>query len=1505
MSSANKSTSVKVCVRLRPFNKREKKKNTLPVVTADTANNQVTVVKGLHQKAVRSTFNFDNVFSEYATQEEVFNATLLPLVEQVMLGFEATVFAYGQTGTGKTHTMEGNINLPNENGVIPRSCESIFGALEHSGKYSEFAVVVSYLEIYNEELSDLLLDTNSSKAKRLRVCEQNGKIHCMGLSEKSVTSTKEIIEVIQKAQVRRQVAETKMNKASSRSHCLFTLRVRSKEKVDDGFIEREGKLHLVDLAGSECAKTTGAGKSSTRFRESQNINKSLLTLGRVITALRDKLPRIPYRDSKLTRLLQEALGGRSQTCIIATLSPSIMSVDESLSTLTYAEQAKGITNKPVTAQVRMQALGGMGARMGMDGNSASRQTFQEMEQRMLYLQAQCQEAQGALGRKHEELEKMIHRAESAEKEVEGMKSTVEIATKKLQNAKDQNNVIRSELQEAKYKIECRDEIISARSETEQKLTEEAEILLNCLHKGVKEMNSMHEDIVNRSDKEQKIRDVTKAFFSKLMEKCDELTKQMEHFGENQNKAHKGIVNMVMSAKDNGEEWKEKMLKAVSAMKENTKSALKQNSEVTSVYNTKQTNRAESFNANVVVHTEKEFSNMVSENKQMVEGIAKTLGKAVTAHEKSIQSWAKQTFDEVCKEAESDYANLLGSSNLTRSAFVSESKEKIDANSAFLKDIAEDLSGLNGVLSKLKTMKTGLIEELKSNSSELCSKMDSGIQKLEKQHATIENAISQNDKLTQELENCNAEAFDELVCSVKTCTEKFMSLLKDEETCLSDAIKQHRETSVPFHKTIVGHVESDLQKARVEQHDEELQMISAETKALISVCNEPSMLGSAKDHLGAASKNLSTLQSHMEKSLDEQASVLVEQHELMEETLQLHIANGATETEKTHLGTIKNTEVEVKKKLEEQRELFTVALNEQKMKQEKIVSTVVSEMQRLLQAQMADMAHLFSKNITSLEEKATDMESVVEDSVNTMNAEAKAWGECGRKVEANIHSISKTNVDVRNEVESTKFTAVEKITALTDSVSQWGGCDEAAMCKVHTVIENVQKLSEHVETAHGKNQKAVANVLSNVHAWGESSAKVDSELSNIMEQVKNVESVTLANKEALTNSLNTGMTNIEKKIQESSKNRKETLNVINSQNIEASKLENEMKDSLTATSQDIMEQATNIQETIEEVISANISVSAKTAESIDAYDGLKNHLCSYEVAGNDQADKLEHSVKELHKNLEECKASLAGKLIPSYVDHTKDELSGMTKSFEKSFTNKVMSFTKSHVDDISTFLEEEKSDLDSFFKDHEIFFKSSETSIEENTDLLAAGVGEIQDKIVELCDIQSDFVENAMTKPSNDFKKIHLATVSSGIVEPSTTFCSDDVRMNENVVPVEVMKEIVYSEALSKTPADEIITKDIVFHENVVGVDHDELFDNDEVIDAPQAPSTNPPMPEPPVEEEQIVYDENIEQKPADKNSNSASSTRRAGKSGKREGLKKLNTNTPIKKRETFALGGIM
>jgi kinesin family protein 11 len=296
-------SSVQVVVRLRPLNEKEKKHGTLPVVSASTSDKTVTVIKGKGKSQARSSYKFDNVFTAFSSQEEVFDATLKPVLRDVLHGFESTVFAYGQTGTGKTHTMEGNIDdLPNQ-GVIPRSAKSIFDALE-SKEYQKYSVKVSFLEIYNEELCDLL----ASKVAKLDIMGGKNGPFCRGLSQVSVNSTDEVLKLMRRAQAQRQVGETNMNKESSRSHCIFTIAIQAKRILKDkSVLEICGKLHCVDLAGSECAKSAnlerGNESQTARERERKNINRSLLTLGRVVSMLKEQSSgkkkqsvRIPYRS---------------------------------------------------------------------------------------------------------------------------------------------------------------------------------------------------------------------------------------------------------------------------------------------------------------------------------------------------------------------------------------------------------------------------------------------------------------------------------------------------------------------------------------------------------------------------------------------------------------------------------------------------------------------------------------------------------------------------------------------------------------------------------------------------------------------------------------------------------------------------------------------------------------------------------------------------------------------------------------------------------------------------------------------------------------------------------------------------------------------------------------------------------------------------------------------------------------------------------------------------------
>ena len=213
--------------------------------------------------------------------------------------------------------MEGDIHSEENAGIVPRAVKAILEQLEAGGW--DFTIRVSFLELYNEELQDLL---NTSGEKKLKLCEDLNKgVVCQNLEEITVLNVGDIFEILQRGILQRQTAETLCNKSSSRSHSIFTMKIMIKEcNVDGEEVVRHGQMNLVDLAGSECVGRSGA--KNDRAREAGSINQSLLTLGRVITALVDHHGHIPYRDSKLTRLLQESLGGKAKTCIIATLSPA-------------------------------------------------------------------------------------------------------------------------------------------------------------------------------------------------------------------------------------------------------------------------------------------------------------------------------------------------------------------------------------------------------------------------------------------------------------------------------------------------------------------------------------------------------------------------------------------------------------------------------------------------------------------------------------------------------------------------------------------------------------------------------------------------------------------------------------------------------------------------------------------------------------------------------------------------------------------------------------------------------------------------------------------------------------------------------------------------------------------------------------------------------------------------------------------------------------------------------
>ncbi|GAB2274291.1 Kinesin-like protein KIN-5D [Dionaea muscipula] len=360
----DKGVNVQVILRCRPLNEDEQRVNTPVVIACNEIRREVSAAQFIANKQIDRTFAFDKVFGPASKQKDLFDHAISPVVNEVLEGYNCTIFAYGQTGTGKTYTMEGgarkrNGEYPSDAGVIPRAVQQIFDSLQ--AQSAEYSMKVTFLELYNEEITDLLAPEDCSKyiddkSKKPLALMEDGKggVFVRGLEEEIVSTANEIYKILEKGSAKRRTAETLLNKQSSRSHSIFSITIHIKECTPEGEeMIKCGKLNLVDLAGSENISRSGAREG--RAREAGEINKSLLTLGRVINSLVEHAGHVPYRESKLTRLLRDSLGGKTKTCIIATISPSIHCLEETLNTLDYAHRAKNIKNRPEINQKMMKS----------------------------------------------------------------------------------------------------------------------------------------------------------------------------------------------------------------------------------------------------------------------------------------------------------------------------------------------------------------------------------------------------------------------------------------------------------------------------------------------------------------------------------------------------------------------------------------------------------------------------------------------------------------------------------------------------------------------------------------------------------------------------------------------------------------------------------------------------------------------------------------------------------------------------------------------------------------------------------------------------------------------------------------------------------------------------------------------------------------------------------------------------------------------------------------------
>ena len=461
-------------------------------------------------------FTFDSIFDMDSTQIDVYNITAKQAVNSVLEGYNSTIFCYGQTGTGKTYTMEGFTynSQAEQRGIIQRTIEEIFTYIEHtSNENTKFIIRASYLQIYNESISDLL----KPEKKNLQIREDKKKgIYVDLLSEWAVRTPVDLYALLKRGASYRTTAATLMNDVSSRSHAVFVITV---EQMTTENIKGQthtqikvGKLNLVDLAGSERIRVTGA--TGQQLEESKKINKSLSCLGNVINALTEqkgKIHHVPYRDSKLTRLLEDSLGGNCKTTMLAMISPAHESFSESLSTLHFAQRAKKIKNRPVInedlnnrALIRQYEVELRNLRNELE------QKNKMLQSNELVMQLQ-EEKEQALQDKNEairELEKasrqyLLEREEklNLEKKIQMMNSQMITGGHKIEETPQFKSALKNQLLKYESKI--------------QEIEKEKEKMFEDIHE-----NEQYKDILNKQ------KDIMIALSNKLNER-DELIANLE------------------------------------------------------------------------------------------------------------------------------------------------------------------------------------------------------------------------------------------------------------------------------------------------------------------------------------------------------------------------------------------------------------------------------------------------------------------------------------------------------------------------------------------------------------------------------------------------------------------------------------------------------------------------------------------------------------------------------------------------------------------------------------------------------------------------------------------------------------------------------------------------------------------------------------------------------------------------------------------------------------------
>jgi len=524
--------NIRVAVRVRPFNAREVQSNAAEQCAFDCFSTSVVtrncgdVTTFSEYTRAGRTFNFDDVFTSvdknaprFATQQSVFEGIGLPILENALDAYNGCLLAYGQTGAGKSHSIMGDVSSDVEKGLMPRACEELFNMVERrradaeaQGTQIQAAILASYLEIYQEKMYDLLVSTRSDLQVRLH---KDLGPHVPGLTQTPVQNMQEVHELLDFGAKNRVVGATSMNASSSRSHAVFTIDLRITITTPGGTKDLQSKVKFVDLAGSEKQKKTGA--TGERLQEGIAINQSLSALSRVIQALAGtagKNVQPPFRESKLTLLLKDALSGNSRTVLLACISPSTFNLEESVSTLEFASRCKLIkTNAKKNEQDKAELIEGLMAEKNaiaaeLEMEAKHRKMLQEELEKEMELSRQNQELAAKMQEEKQEIERQLKELES--QSVREAKVKDEMETKETEEElKKAADELRERVREHEELQRENDRVKQEREQKQEELQrflKEQEILeqeQQQKEEAMKQMREEQEQQFSRADAERK------------------------------------------------------------------------------------------------------------------------------------------------------------------------------------------------------------------------------------------------------------------------------------------------------------------------------------------------------------------------------------------------------------------------------------------------------------------------------------------------------------------------------------------------------------------------------------------------------------------------------------------------------------------------------------------------------------------------------------------------------------------------------------------------------------------------------------------------------------------------------------------------------------------------------------------------------------------------------------------------------------------------------------------